>query len=238
VSVCSGQVIDKVTKVTYIVYTLPNVTKAKSIHILSFLRLYVFSTFADDTTIYIERTPENLRNAVKYLKEFAIISGLQCIIDKTSVIPIGSVLDITDNNILCPDIELTWETEFTILGLTIDNKLAKLYRSFAKCNDKVKALITKWRLYNLSVNGLITIAKSILLPQYTYIGMFWTKCQKTTIKVSKKHWITLLYTPPIWSPIKQVNNGLKVTSFMLTKIRVAMVKLGSQTFSNQSSVAG
>jgi hypothetical protein len=30
-------------------------------------------TFADDTTIYIERTPENLRNAVKYLKEFAIL---------------------------------------------------------------------------------------------------------------------------------------------------------------------
>ena len=28
-------------------------------------------TFANDTTIYIERTPENLRNAVKYLKEFA-----------------------------------------------------------------------------------------------------------------------------------------------------------------------
>jgi hypothetical protein len=34
-------------------------------------------TFADDTTIYIVRTPENLRNAV------SAISGLQCNLDKT-----------------------------------------------------------------------------------------------------------------------------------------------------------
>ena len=93
-------------------------------------------TFADDTTIYIERTPENLRNAIKYLKEFAIISGLQCNIDKTLVIPIGTELDITDDNILCPDLELTWENEFTILGFLIDNKLAKLNNNFAKCNEK------------------------------------------------------------------------------------------------------
>ena len=46
-------------------------------------------TFADDTRIYFERTPENLRNAIKCLKEFAAISGLQCNLDKTSVIPIG-----------------------------------------------------------------------------------------------------------------------------------------------------
>ena len=59
---------------------------------------------------------------------------------------------------------------FTILGFTIDNKLAKLNQNFSKCNDKVKALISKWRSYNLSINGRITIAKTILLPQYTYIG--------------------------------------------------------------------
>ena len=50
-------------------------------------------TFADDTTIYLERTSENLRNAVKYLKDFSEISGLQCNLDKTSVIPIGQEMD-------------------------------------------------------------------------------------------------------------------------------------------------
>ena len=68
-------------------------------------------------------------------------------------------MDITDDNILCPDLGLKWEFEFTILGFEIDNKLANL---------KVKALIAKWRLYNPSINGRIAIAKTILLPQYTY----------------------------------------------------------------------
>ena len=34
----------------------------------------------------------------------------------------------------------------------------------------VTALIHKWKVYNLSVHGRITIAKPILLAQYNYIG--------------------------------------------------------------------
>jgi len=40
-------------------------------------------------------------------------------------------------------------------------------------------LITKWRSYNLSINGRVTIAKSILVPQYTYIGSVLDKISKT-----------------------------------------------------------
>ena len=32
-------------------------------------------TFADDTTIYIERDPKYLKSAVKYINDFAMISG-------------------------------------------------------------------------------------------------------------------------------------------------------------------
>ena len=93
-------------------------------------------TFADDTTIYLERTSENLRMAVKYLKDFSEISGLQCNLDKTSVIPIGQEMDITDDNILCPDLELSWESEFVILGFQIDNKLEKLSLNFKNAMTK------------------------------------------------------------------------------------------------------
>ena len=136
-------------------------------------------TFADDTTIYFERTPENLRNAIKCLQQFALISGLQCNLEKTSVIPIGLHHDITEENTLCPELELKWETEFTILGFVIDNKLQRLDKNFDKCDEKVKTLIIKWRAYNLSINGRITIAKAILLPQYTYIGSVLDKISKT-----------------------------------------------------------
>merc|ERR1711940_34436 len=134
---------------------------------------------SDDTTIYFERTPDNLRNAIQCLKDFANLSGLQCNLEKTSVIPIGLHHDINDDNTLCPDLKLTWETEFTILGFVIDNKVQKLDSNFNKCDDKVKSLITKWRSYNLSVNGRVTIAKAILLPQYTYIGSVLDKISKT-----------------------------------------------------------
>ena len=83
-------------------------------------------TFADDTTIYFKRTPENLRNAIKCLQQFTLISGLQCNLDKTPVIPIGLHHDITEENTLCPELELKWETEFTILGFVSDIKLQKL----------------------------------------------------------------------------------------------------------------
>ena len=72
------------------------------------------------------------------------------------------------------------------MGFVIDNKLAKLNNNFAKCNEKVKALITKWRSYNLSVNGRVTISKSILLPQYTYIGSVLDKVSENHYKGIQK----------------------------------------------------
>ena len=99
-----------------------------------------------------------------------------------------------EENTLCPDLELKWETEFTILGFVIDNKLQKLDKNFDKCDEKVKTLIIKWRAYNLSINGRITIAKSILLPQYTYIGSVLDKISKTRYAKYKRHLTTSFCT--------------------------------------------
>ena len=86
-------------------------------------------TFADDTSIFMERKEEYLRNTMKYIKTFAKISGLHCNISKTKVIPIG---DFNLENKLCPDINLDWEEDFTLLGFYIDNKLEKLGKNLEK----------------------------------------------------------------------------------------------------------
>ena len=44
-------------------------------------------TFADDTSIFIQRNPTYLRECVNILKHFANISGLQCNLEKASVMP-------------------------------------------------------------------------------------------------------------------------------------------------------
>ena len=85
-------------------------------------------TFADDTTLIMERSESNLRNAINYIKHFHSISGLACNLDKTSVIPIGTNTNINDK--LCHELDMVWEENFTILGFEIDNKLCKLDKNY------------------------------------------------------------------------------------------------------------
>ena len=99
---------------------------------------------------------------------FATISGLQCNLDKTLVIPLGGNYDVTD--VLCKDLDLKWQDNFTILGFDIDSKLLKLDSNFDKAHKKVNGIISKWQGYQLSLDGRITITKSLLLSQYTYIA--------------------------------------------------------------------
>ena len=91
-------------------------------------------TFADDTTIFLERNITNLRNTTKYITQFHNISGLACNLDKTVVIPIGQNTNKYD--ILCPDLGMTWDDTFTVLGFTIDNTLKHLDTNFIKVKEK------------------------------------------------------------------------------------------------------
>ena len=164
-------------------------------------------TFADDTTLFMERNEENLRNATKYIQQFHNISGLACNIDKTSVIPIGKLDDKNDQ--ICKDLKMVWDNKFTILGFEIDNKLEKLDTNFEKVKEKIKGLIRKWKPYHLSLRGRITIAKTKLVSQMTYVSTVLTPTTATIaelqtlinnfvmgIENNKKHWINkdLIYT--------------------------------------------
>ena len=101
-------------------------------------------TFADDTTIYIKRSEANLRYCVKFIEDFAGISGLHCNLDKTLVIPLGGNFDVKD--VLCPELGLTWKDNFTILGFHIDSKLENLTDNFDKINKRVLGYwILKWQ---------------------------------------------------------------------------------------------
>ena len=65
---------------------------------------------------------------------------------------------------------MEWTNTFTILGFEIDNKLANLTFNFQKIKDKIKLIISKWKPYHLLLRGLITIAKTKLCIQLTYIA--------------------------------------------------------------------
>ena len=125
-------------------------------------------TFADDTSIFIKRNLEFLRKCVSILKHVARISGLQCNLEKTSVIPIGGKYDTTER--LCPELVLNWESEFTLLGFQFYSRLYKLDDNYKTSYEKIHGISRKYARYQLLLKGHITTAKTFLLPQFTYIA--------------------------------------------------------------------
>ena len=73
-------------------------------------------------------------------------------------------------DVLCNDLDLKRQDNFTILGFDIDSKLLNLDSNFDKAHKKVNGILSKWQGYQLSLDGRITITKSLLLSQYTYIA--------------------------------------------------------------------
>ena len=89
--------------------------------------------------------------------------------EKTSVIPISGNYDINDKR--CPELALSWEDKFTLLGFKIDNRLNHLKDNYEKCFKKVHEICRHWARYRLSCKGSITTAKAFLLPRFTYIAL-------------------------------------------------------------------
>ena len=82
--------------------------------------------------------------------------------EKTAEIPIVGNYDINDK--LCPELELSWEDKFTLLGFQIDSRLKLLKENYEKCFKKVHEIGRRWARYRLLLKGCITIAKTFLLP--------------------------------------------------------------------------
>ena len=57
------------------------------------------------------------------------------------VIPIGGNYDTTDK--LCPELVLSWESVYTLLGFQINSKLKKLADNHRKCNEKMHGIARK-----------------------------------------------------------------------------------------------
>ena len=65
---------------------------------------------------------------------------------------------------------MEWTNTFTILGFDIDSKLERLDKNNDRILDKIISIIKKWKPYNLSLRGRLTIAKTMLISQITYIS--------------------------------------------------------------------
>ena len=79
--------------------------------------------YADDCSIFLEPNANNLRQACQILSNFYTLSGLKIQVTKTKAIWFGAAWNSTE--ILCPDLNLDWDTDFRLLGIDFDSGLKK-----------------------------------------------------------------------------------------------------------------
>ena len=179
-------------------------------------------TFADDTTLTIERTDLSLRSCVRYIEAFKEISGLSANLDKTKVIPIG--MHLNPKARICTDLDMEWDDNFKLLGFNIGNNLKNIDENFDLAHTKTLSLINDWRSRKLPLEGRISISKCLLISQYTYFATVLPlkdtqilKAQKSinnyimNIKEGSKPWIS---KNKMYQPINKGGlNCIELSSF-------------------------
>ena len=125
------------------------------------------AVFADDMTVLMKETTENLIRVRDIFKDFAAVSGLEINEDKTVIIRIGTRLD--DTTPLTDKVRFQYTTSFKLLGFKIDNKLEDLDKNFESKETKINKLIAMWRKYNFSTIGNLIISKTFLISQLSYL---------------------------------------------------------------------
>ena len=132
--------------------------------------------YADDCTVFLQPTAENLRCAVKTLSEFFNLSGLKISISKTKAIWFGK--DYASTLELCPDLKLDWAKEFTLLGMKFQNNLENMEVNFASKIEVIKKVLNCWFYRTLTVYGKITVIKTLALSKLSHLAVVLPNLEK------------------------------------------------------------
>lgn len=139
---------------------------------------FKISQLADDTTLFLLDLL-SVKNALKLLKNFYNISGLRINMDKTYGKGIGSLTGLTPGE----DMGIKWTTgPITTLGVTISNDPIIISKSNFDSRIQVMTdILNIWLTRNLSLNGKVTILKSLALPIVQYPA----SCLPITFEITK-----------------------------------------------------
>jgi len=128
------------------------------------VRIYAY---ADDGNLFINCEPETLRRVRWILEQFGSFSGLQCNIEKTTLIMLGSYGPVNENIL---NVGFNIEYEGKVLGMKIGKNYIE--DNASEIHNKLISIKKFWSCFNLSLPGRIAIAKSLLYSQINYLGCF------------------------------------------------------------------
>ena len=115
------------------------------------------------------KTVENLNVIIEILRDFENISGLGCNLDKTVVMPVGSIENVPQEVL---NLGLQFVPEITLLGAKIKNTGVCFDDNSVIILEKIRKQSNFWRRFNLSLPGRINIAKTFMYSQINYLGCF------------------------------------------------------------------
>ncbi len=125
--------------------------------------------YADDANTLVKMEVSTLTRLRKVLDDFGKLSGLECNVDKTTLLQVGSDIPISQD---ITELGFSIVNEVTILGLKIVGSGADTSDSLLSIQQKLQKQVSHWSRFNLSLPGRIAIAKTMLYSQVNYLGCF------------------------------------------------------------------
>ena len=132
---------------------------------------YKLTQFADDTTIFLNRSKESLQAILNVLETFGSISGLKMNTEKTKLIWIGSKKHCKEK--LNVSSKLHWgDSEFNLLGIEFSIELTLVPDlNYDTAIQSAKQTINSWQHRYLTPIGKITVIKTLILSKFTHLFM-------------------------------------------------------------------
>jgi hypothetical protein len=125
--------------------------------------------FADDGNLLVEASLNNINRIKKILSDFSKLSGLECNIEKSAMMQVGIIADLNDEII---NSGFRIEKSLKILGSTLVGNCTNFEENWDAITAKIQQQINIWSRFNLSLNGRINIAKTMLYSQINYNGCY------------------------------------------------------------------
>ena len=127
---------------------------------------FLFTQYADDTSLLLDGSDESLVHSLRVLKLYASTSGLKMNTDKTKVVWFGSRRGSEIR--YCQNENLGWEDQtFTILGIKFSLNLSDMVELNHNVKiDAIRKLFDNWSKRILTPLGKISVIKSLALHMY------------------------------------------------------------------------
>ena len=134
----------------------------------------IMSLFADDTDLFLKASITCVTALFSVLERFGTHSGCKANVSKTRCIPLGKTRNDTA---LISSLKHKFGNEFvtdefTALGIYFTNSLTLKHITDINYERKIKTAIgwvESWKRRDLSIYGKVTIVKSLIMSQFSYL---------------------------------------------------------------------